>query len=355
MEEKLNKLYTDPSQPGSFTGQSSFFKALKNKNIKRRAVKDFLAKLESYTLHKPKRKNFLRKRVVVPFINHTFQADLVDVSNIKDENDGYCFILTCIDVFSKKAWALPLKNKSGKIVLEAFRKIVSDTKPLRLQVDKGSEFYNKEFLNYCKSNNIRIYSTNSELKACVVERFNRTLKEKMYRYFTHMDSKKYIDVLDEFLISYNNTYHRSIKRTPNQVNKADEAEIFLNLYKYRKEDGNKEPINLKFEIGNKVRISKIKKTFEKGYLPNFTIEIFIIDKILPSHPPTYIIKDLLGEEIEGTFYETELQKVLEDVEPVYRIEKIIQKKKVKNNTKYLVKWLGYPDKFNSWIEEKDLK
>jgi hypothetical protein len=170
-----------------------------------------------------------------------------------------------------------------------------------------------------------------------------------------MDSKKYIDVLDEFLISYNNTYHRSIKRTPNQVNKADEAEIFLNLYKYRIEDGNKELINLKFEIGNKVRICKIKKTFEKGYLPNFTIEIFIIDKILPSHPPTYIIKDLLGEEIEGTFYETELQKVLEDVEPVYRIEKIIQKKKVKNNTKYLVKWLGYPDKFNSWIEEKDLK
>ena len=88
MEEKLNKLYTDPSQPGSFTGQSSFFKALKNKNIKRKAVKEFLAKLVSYTLHRPKRKNFLRKRVVVPFINHTFQADLVDVSNIKDENEG---------------------------------------------------------------------------------------------------------------------------------------------------------------------------------------------------------------------------------------------------------------------------
>ena len=159
----------------------------------------------------------------------------MDVSNIKDENDGYCFLLTCIDVFSKKAWALPLKNKSGKTVLEAFKKIVSDTKPLRLQVDKGSEFYNKEFLNYCKTNNIRIYSTNSELKACVVERFNRTLKEKKYRYFTHIDSKKYIDVLDELVISYNNTYHRSIKRTPNQVKKADEAEIFQNLYKYKKE------------------------------------------------------------------------------------------------------------------------
>ena len=124
------------------------------------------------------------------------------------------------------------------------------------------------------------------------------------------------------------------------------------MYKYRREDGDKSEIKVKFKVGDKVRISKIKKTFEKGYTPNFTIEIFKIDKILPSVPITYTLKDLQDEEISGTFYEQEIQKISESAEPIYRIEKILKKQKTKTTIKYLVKWLGYPDKFNSW-ESKD--
>ena len=156
--------------------------------------------------------------------------------------------------------------------------------------------------------------------------------------------------------SYNKSYHRSIKCTPISItNETDQNKIFYNLYKYRREDGDKSEIKVKFKVGDKVRISKIKKTFEKGYTPNFTIEIFKIDKILPSVPITYTLKDLQDEEISGTFYEQEIQKISESAEPIYRIEKILKKQKTKTTIKYLVKWLGYPDKFNSWIDEKDLK
>ena len=354
---KLEKLYTNPALPGAFSGEAAFIRSLKNKKLNKDDIRNFLSSFEAYSLHNPKRKNFIRRRVIVPKINHTWQADLVDVSKYADENDNHKFLLTCIDVFSKYAWAIPLKNKNGKTVTDAFKKCFQNSRTCeKLQVDKGSEFYNKDFLAFCKSKKITIYSTQSELKACVVERFNRTLREKMHRYFSYSDNNKYIDVLKDMVDSYNKSYHRSIKCTPISItNETDQNKIFYNLYKYRREDGDKSEIKVKFKVGDKVRISKIKKTFEKGYTPNFTIEIFKIDKILPSVPITYTLKDLQDEEISGTFYEQEIQKISESAEPIYRIEKILKKQKTKTTIKYLVKWLGYPDKFNSWIDEKDLK
>jgi len=354
--QSIEKLYTNPANPGSFSGEAAFIRSLKNKKINKDDIKSFLESFEPFTIHKPMRKKFTRRRVVVPNMDHTWQADLVDVSKYADENDGNKFLLTCIDVFSKYAWVEPLINKNGKTVTQAFKKIYGDRKCQKLHVDKGSEFYNKEFLSFCKENKISIYSTNSELKACVVERFNRSLRERMHRYFSYTDKNKYIDILQDLVKSYNNSYHRSIKCTPISINsKSDQNKIYQNLYKYRKDDGDKSEITLKFKIGDKIRVSKSKRTFEKGYTPNYTIEIFIIDKVFPTIPPTYAIKDLLGEEINGTFYEQEIQKISETAEPIYRIEKIIRKKKEKNQTKYFVKWLGYPDKFNSWINEKDMK
>ena len=354
--KNIEKLYTNPSNPGAFSGQAAFIKSLKNKKIDKEDVKNFLQSFEAYTIHKPIRKNFNRRRVIVPRMNHTFQADLVDVSKFSDENDGFKFLLTCLDVFSKYAWVIPLKNKTGKSVTEAFKKIFHQRKCQKLQVDKGSEFYNKEFLKYCSTNKIQIYSTQSELKASVVERFNRTLREKMHRYFSYADTNKYINVLDDLIQSYNKSYHRSIKCTPISITPStDQNKIFYNLYKYRKDDGDKSEIKINYKIGDKIRISKTKRTFEKGYTPNFTIEIFTIEKILPTVPTTYVIKDLQNEVITGTFYEQELQKISETSEPIYRIEKVIKKKRENTKIKYFVKWLGYPEKFNSWIEDKDLK
>ncbi len=254
---------------------------------------------------------------------------MVDVSKIKKENESHTFIMTCIDVFQKKAWAVPMLNKKGKTCLEAFKKILekSNRKPKRLQVDKGSEFYNKDFEMFMKEKNIKLYSTNSELKASIIERFNRTLKEKMWRYFTFAKTNKYTDVLDDLIKSYNNTYHSSIKTKPDLVKKNEEGKIFLRLNGYQKEKGPKEYIKINLKIGDKVRISKNKNIFEKSYTPNRAKEIFIIEKIVPSIPPSYIIKDLNNETIEGTFYEKELQKVFK-IDTVYTIETILKRKKI---------------------------
>jgi len=352
--EKIKKLYTTPSRPGAFSGLSGFLKA--NKNIKKKQAISYLKTSEAYSLHKPKRKKFIRKNVVVNGIDDTWQIDLLDVTKIKDENNNYKFILTCIDAFSKYAWAIPIINKEATTVLTAFQIILKNSgrKPFKIQADDGSEFFNKKFKDFCLKSSIKLYSTFSEIKASIVERFNRTLREKMQRYFTHTDQNRYLDVLYDIVQSYNKSFHSSIRQSPVSVTKKDEGKIFLNLYNYQKQIGPKNFLKFKFTKGDKVRISKSKKIFEKGYTPNWTIEYFIIDRLIPSTPPTYSLKDLLDEKIEGIFYESELQKV-EQTSEVYRIEKILDSKIQKKRKFVLVKWLGWPDKFNSWEPEENFK
>jgi len=352
--QKISKLYTDVSRAGSFSGLSGFLKA--NKNIKKQEALNFLKTNEAYTLHMPKRKKFKRQKVFVPFIDHLWQIDLIDVSKIKDENKNNTFLLVVIDCFSKMAWITPLLNKSALVVLAGFKEILqkSKRKPKFIQVDSGLEFYNKDFKNFCNKNKIKLYSTFSELKAVIVERFNRTIREKMQRYFTYVDNNQFLPVLDNLVLSYNKSFHRSIKTSPILVTKRNEEKIFFNLYGKNRKDFNNVTINFKFLKDEKVRISKSKTIFSKGYLPNWTIEYFLIDKQIPSIPPTYILKDLLGDILSGIFYEQELQKV-EQISDIYRIEEILDQKIINKNKYLLIKWLGWPSKFNSWEPDKNLK
>ena len=165
----------------------------------------------------------------------------------------------------------------------------------------------------------------------------------MFKYFTANNTKKYIDVLDDFVERYK-TRHSSIKMTPVEASKKEnEVRVYRNLYPGL----TRLPMRAKFKTGYKVRIQKKKGLFEKGFTPNWTEEVFTVSKIQRTNPVTYKITDLNDEEIQGTFYEQELQKTSQEV---YRIEKIVKKDK----TKSLVKWKGYPESFNSWVDNKDL-
>ncbi|CAF1015634.1 unnamed protein product [Brachionus calyciflorus] len=175
---------------------------------------------------------------------------------------------------------------------------------------------------FLKENNIQFYSTFSELKASVVERLNKTIKEKMWRYFTYAKNNIYYHVLQDLVKSYNNTYHRTIKTKPNLVNSKNKREIWKTIYGYDKIDGDDSIINPLFKKQDKVRISKLKNIFEKGFTPNWTREIFLIDKVFYQNPLAYILRDLKDEIIEGKFYEQELQKIL-NKEEVYSVDKII--------------------------------
>jgi hypothetical protein len=148
----------------------------------------------------------------------------------------------------------------------------------------------------------------------------------------------YVDMLPDLVYSYNHSVHRSIKTKPVDVTAENEKKVPHTLY----DDHNVvKNVKLRFKIGDQVRISKMKRTFEKGYLPNFSKEIFTISKQIPCDPPVYKLRDLDGEDLKGTFYEKELQKIIKE-DDVYEIEKILKKRGRGNNVHYIVKWLGYP-------------
>ena len=182
-----------------------------------------------------------------------------------------------------------------------------------------------------------MYSTHNDGKSVVAERFIKTLKSKIYNYMTSISKNVYIDKLDDIVNECNNTYHTIIKMKP--IDLKDNTYINTD-----KEINNKDP---KFKVGDRVRISKYKNIFAKGYTPNWSEEVFVIEKVKNTVPWTYIINDLNGEEIMGTFYEKELQKKNQEE---FRIEKVIKRK----GDKMPVKWKGYDNSFNSWIDEIDL-
>ena len=276
------------------------------------------------------------------------------MQSMSKENDGYRYLLVCIDVFSKFVWVIPRKTKTGPALVDAFNTILeSGRKPMKIQTDEGKEFFNKHFKAVMNKEGIELYNTYNETKASVVERLIQTLKTKMWRYFTSKRTRRYIDVLPDLLFSYNNTKHRSIKKKPSKVTTTNEQMVWHTLYG----DINvkrKRKVKYKFDINDQVRISKMKRKFEKGYLPNFSKEIFTISKQIPRDPPVYKLKDYDGEELEGTFYAEELQIVIKD-DDVYEVEEILKKQGKGKKEKYFVKWLRYPSKFNSWVPASEIK
>ena len=297
-------------------------------------------------LNKPTINKFPRQKLIVNHINEIHSTDLVDMSQYSKMNKGYKYIFTNIDVFSKIAYAFPLKSKKICDIEPCFEKIFEKNKPKYIWSDKESSFFSKEMQQFFKDNNVKIYHTNSHLKAVVIERFNRSLRELMMKEFVKNNNTVWYNILPKLIKVSNNRYHSTIKMKPTEVNKSNEKYIKENIYTYDKTS--KIP---KFKINDLVRISlKRRPIFDK---PSSNIkwseELFKIHSINKSNVITYKIKDLNDEIIDGIFYEKELQKTKNNSE-VYIIEKIIRK----NKNKYLVKWRNYSDDFNSWVDKDDV-
>ena len=232
------------------------------------------------------------------FRDSIWGVDLADMQLLSKFNNGFRFLLCVIDIFSKYNWIVPLKDKKGISIVNAFQKTLkeSNRKPSKIWVDKGSEFYNNYFKKWLRDNNIEMYSTHNEGKSVIAERFIKTLKNKIHKYMTSIPKNVYIDKLGDIVKKYNNTYNKSIKMKP--------ADVKDNTYiGFKKEVNDKNP---KFKVVDRVRISKNKNIFAKGYMPNYSEEIFIIKKIKNTVPWIYVINYLNAEEIIGTFYENEL-------------------------------------------------
>ena len=308
--------------------------------IKKNANNDIKHNLQlSKELHKPIIRKFKKRKIYSGFRDNIWGADLADMQLISKFNKGFTLLLCVIDIFSKCAWVFPSKDKKGISIVNAFQKILKESyrKLNKIWVDKGSELYNNSFKKWLKGNDIEMYLIHNEEKSVVAERFIRILKNEIYKYVTTISKNVYINKLDDIVSEYNNTYHRTIKMKP--VDVKDNAYI-----DFEKEVHDKDP---KFKVGDYLRISKYKNSFSKGYIPNWYEEVFIISKIKNTVPWTYVINDLNGEEIIGRFYEKELRKT---DQKEFRIEKVIKRK----GDKLYVKWKGYNNSFNNWIDKKDL-
>lgn len=300
--------YFKPESPGSFGGVKRLRRSDPNLSVK--DAKRFLSSQRAYTLHKPIRRIFKRRKTIVSGIDSLWQADLADFQALSRYNKGYKYLLVVIDVFSKFLWIEPVKTKQATEILHSFLQILnrsSPRRPLMVMTDKGTEF--AKLRSYLKERAITYYtSENVETKASVAERVIRTIKERLYRYFTHTKSNNFLAVLPKIVESYNKSIHRSIGMAPTDVTPQNQQLVSARLY------GVSPRPKCKFDIGDQVRISKYKGAFEKGYKANWTEEIFSVAKKLKTVPPVYEIADHSGETILGRFYEQELQLVNQDNE-----------------------------------------
>ena len=293
-------------------------------------------------LHRSARKNFPRKPFKIIAINESWQGDLCDLSAYAKLNKGYKWIALYIDNFSKFIYVRPMKDKSSKSVVNATKEILDESgvTPKNLQTDNGKEYYNSSFSNLMKKYGINHYSTFSNLKASIAERAIKTIKNKIWKHFSMLGQYKWVDYLDEIVRIYNSKdIHRTIGIPPAKVNKNNEKRIYNKAYNY--------PIQYvksKFKIGDKVRISKYKGVFTKGYVGSWSTEIFTIRNVSEKYPTTYLLQDYEDKLISGRFYEEELQRVKHP--DVYLVEKILKR----NKGKLYVKWLGFDSIHNSWID-----
>ena len=249
---------------------------------------------------------FQRIQIQTHYKDECWSIDLIDRSNLSKYNKNYKFIFTIIDNHTKYAWAIPLKDKSGKSTTTALKSLIEKEKrkPHKIWSDRGKEFYNTTFLHYLKEQNIQIYSTNSDLKAVFVERFNRTLldliKEPMY-----IECKgNWLNHLDAALQKYNNRVHGTTKMTPFEMSfksaiPRSHARSFAN------------PIP-KFQVGDFVRVPDKRNIYSKGYTTNWNRELFKIHSINKTNPVTYTLNDENGEIIQGKYYEQELSRSIFD-------------------------------------------
>jgi Integrase core domain len=347
----LAKIYYDPSHPASFGGLQ---RLKKTSNVPLGRIKKWTEYQDPITLHAQLRasKKKKRQKIRVYVMNEQWDMDLIDMRKFRDENDGYCFILSIRDCFSKMGKAIPIKNKSAEEIIRALKVALKDEKPLKVRCDKGSEFTNKKVRDFLREKDIRMFTANNpDIKASIAENYNRELKSRLFRYFTHKNATRYVQVLPKIVDAINNAEHTTIKMKPTEVNKKNMDVVYKNIYK------GVPPIvkNLKykFKVGDHVRIKKEKLHFEKGYEQTMSKEVFVVSRIKPGEVAAYYVKDLKGEELDSLFYEWEMIKVSKiDYRKKYEIEKILDRK----GDKVLVKWVGYPASFNEWIPKwKGLK
>ena len=253
-------------------------------------------------LHKPIIRKFNKRKVYSQFKDNIWGVDLADMLSLSRKNKGIKYLLCATDLYSKYTFVIPLKDKKGNSIVNAFNKIIkqSNRKPNKIWVDQGGEFSDNVFEKWLSDNDINMYSTYNEGKSVVAERFIRTLKNKLCKHMTATGKNACYGVSDDVVNRYNNTKHSTIEMKPIDVGDNNKR-VYIDEHNEK---------DSRFKVGDRVRISRHKNIFAKGYTPNWSKEVFIVDKVNDTVPYTYNLKDLNDEEIIGSFYDKELQNTI---------------------------------------------
>ena len=307
VQDELRRIYRDPADPGGLGVIDQLLRRAQQLNVpgvNRHVVEQFLNGEQAYTLHRTARKRYVRNQTYVAGSDGQWQADLANMQAIARENKGARYLLTVIDVFSKFAWVSPVKSKDAASVTEAFEQVLASAAPrhpTRIQTDKGKEFFNSAFAALMKRHNIQHFASESDQKATVVERFNRTIQTRIWTYLSDRGTVCWIDVIQKLVDAYNASRHRSIGIAPADVVKHHEDRIWRRLY-----GGGDMHLKPPMLRGAMVRISKIKGVFDKGYMPNWSKKHFTVDEA-PSprrgnRRRVYKIADYNGKPVKGVWY-----------------------------------------------------
>jgi transposase InsO family protein len=364
----LDELYSTPGNPGAlYSTPDKLRRILVDKynitDVSLNQIKNWLSHKYSHTLHKNYAIKFKRNQIIATDIDEQWQGDLFFIDEFQKQNKGFKCGLAIIDVVSRFAWVELMKDKTGPTTTEAFKKIIERAhprKPKRLQTDKGTEFLNQTFQNYLKQKDIDFFTTFSDHKAAIAERFIKTLKLLIYKYLDEHNTNIYWDKIQEIVQTYNSTFHSTIKTTPESVTPENVGGVLNTLYSHLWKSGDRlKQKKIKFKVNDYVRLSKIhSEHFKKGYKGNWSVEIFKVSKIRNTFPYiTYAVSDLSGKEIFGSYYEQELQLVpdVDMKKQFWKIEKFIRYRTLPSGEKQgLVKWLDYGDEFNSWVTIDDV-
>ncbi len=316
-EEHIKEIYTDPGNPASYSSVYGVYKEAKAKGVPGvtlKKVKEVLHSLPAYTFNYERKWRFPRRKVIAFEIDQIWTIDLVFFDELSRWNHGYKYCLTVIDILSGYNWVQPVKNKHVKLVRDAFALILERAmprKPKKVFSDYGMEFLGASFAALLEEHEIAWYGThNYDIKSSIVERFNKTFKNRVWKYMTHMRQWNWIDAVQKISASLNNTKTRSHGMTPATASTLENAELFERKYAKGNNHQNRKR-SFKFNPGDFVRIAKPRTTFARGFKPTFSAAVYQIKQKYQTEPHVYKVQTAVPPiiEIEKAFYSPELVKV----------------------------------------------
>ena len=366
MNEYLSDIYYNPAHPASYGSPHSLFKQAREdgKNYTFANIKKWLESQEPYTLFKSVKRNFKRPQVVVSDKFYQYDLDTANMVKWSKANKGFAYFLVIIDIFTRFAWTYPLQTLTGKEVVVKLKDVFSEHKCKVLRTDGGSEFNNRWVKQYLQDEHVKHVTTRNETKANFSERLIKTLKTKLVKHMYKNQTQKWFSSLAEVTHSYNNSVHRSIKTTPYKaiyMNKVDLWHVQYGPKRKKNRTINPKPpkfssSNFRYNPGDVVRLAKFKTPFTKAYNENWTHELFIItDRNSQQGIAQYSVKGWDNQPVQGRFFTEELEKVRVNQNTTYMIEKVIKKKKINGKEGFIVRWLGWPARYDSWVSKTDIK